>query len=40
MLTVIKDDLVDPLLEKVKEINKEAEEQGIQAFVWNVEKMF
>jgi nitrogen regulatory protein PII len=39
VLTVINDDLVDPLLEKVKEINAEAEEQGIHAFVWNIEKM-
>lgn len=39
VLTVIKDELVDPLLEKVKEINQEAEEQGIHAFVWNIEKM-
>lgn len=39
VLTVIKDELVDSLLEKIKEINKEAEEQGIHAFVYNVEKM-
>lgn len=36
VITVIKDDLVDPLLEKVKAID---EEQGIHAFVWNIEKM-
>ena len=39
VLTVINDDLVDPLLEKIKEINAEAEEQGIHAFVWSIEKM-
>jgi len=39
VLTVINDDLVDPLLEKVKEINAGAEEQGIHAFVWDIEKM-
>ncbi len=39
VLTVIKDELVDALLEKVKAIDKEAEEQGIHAFVWNIEKM-
>lgn len=39
VLTVIKDELVDSLLEKVKAIDKEAEEQGIHAFVWNIEKM-
>jgi len=39
VLTIIKDDLVEPLLKKVEEINKDAEEQGIHAFVWNIEKM-
>lgn len=39
VLTVINDDLVDPLLEKVKEINAEAEKQGIHAYVWSIEKM-
>lgn len=39
LLTVIKDELVDPLLERIKEIEKEAAEQGIHAFVWNIEKM-
>lgn len=39
VITVIEDYLVESLLEKVKEINAEAEEQGIHAFVWNVEKI-
>lgn len=39
VLTVIEDDLVDKLLDKVKEINAEAEEQGIHAYVWNIEKL-
>ncbi|MFZ6034275.1 MAG: PG0541 family transporter-associated protein [Melioribacter sp.] len=39
VLTVIEDDKVDPLLEEVRQINREAEEQGIHAFVWNIEKM-
>ncbi|MGK9476799.1 PG0541 family transporter-associated protein [Melioribacter sp. OK-6-Me] len=39
VLTVIEDSKVEPLLEEVKKINKEAEEQGIHAFVWNIEKM-
>jgi len=39
VITVIKDELVDSLLEKVKAIDKEVEEQGIHAFVWNIEKM-
>ena len=39
ILTVIDDDKVDPLLEKVKEINSFAEKQGIHAFVFPVDKM-
>ena len=39
VLTVVPEDLVDPLMEKIKEINAEAEEQGIHAFVWNIEQM-
>lgn len=39
VLTVIEDNLVDDLLKKVENINEEAEEQGIHAFVWNIEKM-
>ncbi|GAB4136746.1 MAG: hypothetical protein Fur0015_08960 [Ignavibacteriales bacterium] len=39
VLTVIKEELGEPLLEKVQEINKEAEEQGLQAFVLNIEEM-
>ena len=38
-LTVIKDELVDLLLERVKAVDIEAEEQGLHAFVWNIEKM-
>ena len=39
ILTVIEDNLVDGLLKKIEDINKEAEEQGLHAFVWNIEKM-
>ncbi len=39
ILTVIEDNLVDNLLKKVEHINEEAEEQGIHAFVWTIEKM-
>ncbi len=39
LITVVDDGVVDSLLEKVIGINKEAEEQGIHAYVWNVEKM-
>ncbi len=38
VLTIIEDNLVDNLLDKVKQINSEAEEQGIHAYVWNIEK--
>jgi hypothetical protein len=30
---------VDGLLKKIEDINKEAEEQGLHAFVWNIERM-
>jgi len=39
VLTIIEDDKVESLLEKVKEINSEAEKQGIHAYVFPVEKM-
>ncbi len=39
IMTAIEDELVDPLLDKVKAIDKEAEEQCIHAFVWTIEKM-
>jgi len=39
VLTVIDDKLVDPLLESVRAINREAEEQGIHAYVFAIEKM-
>ncbi|MBU2493226.1 MAG: hypothetical protein KJ571_11430 [Bacteroidetes bacterium] len=39
VITVIEDNLVESLSEKVKEINADAEEQGIHAFVWSIDKM-
>lgn len=39
VLTVIPEEIVVPLMEKIKEINAVAEEQGIHAFVWNIEQM-
>ncbi|MBU2637080.1 MAG: hypothetical protein KJ963_08370 [Bacteroidetes bacterium] len=39
VLTMIDDEKVEPLLNKVREINKDAEEEGIHAFVWNIEKV-
>jgi nitrogen regulatory protein PII len=38
LLTVVEDDLVDSLLEKVKKIDAINEEVGIRAFVWDVLK--
>ena len=38
LLTVIEDDLVDRLLEKVKKIDTINEDVGIRAFVWDVLK--
>lgn len=39
ILTVIDDKKVDALLNEIRKINTEAEEQGIHAFVWTIEKM-
>ena len=38
VLTVIEDDGVNPLLEELNKLNQSAEEQGLRAFVWNIEK--
>ena len=38
LLTIVEDENVQPLRDKLKEIDKEAELQGLRAFVWNVEK--
>ena len=37
-LTVMEDDKVAPLLEKLQHLNKEVEDQGLRAFVWSVER--
>jgi nitrogen regulatory protein PII len=39
VLTVIEDDLVDAVLDKVKRIDAVNEEVGIKAFVWDILKM-
>lgn len=39
ILTIVDDDKVDKILSYINQINKVAEEQGIHAFVWNIEKM-
>ncbi len=38
VLTVIDNEKVDTLLEKVQKLNTENEEIGIRAFVWNIER--
>jgi nitrogen regulatory protein PII len=39
LLTVVEDDLVDTVLDKVKRIDAISVEVGIRAFVWDVLKM-
>jgi nitrogen regulatory protein PII len=39
VLSIIEDDLVDKVLEKVKKIDAVNEEVGIRAFVWDILKM-
>ena len=36
-LTIIEDEKVSPLLQSLKLLNNEVEEQGLRAFVWNIE---
>ncbi|MDR2384639.1 MAG: hypothetical protein LBD80_03100 [Tannerella sp.] len=38
-LLVIPDDKVDALLDKLHEMDLKTEQQGLHAYVWNVEKM-
>jgi nitrogen regulatory protein PII len=37
-LTIVSDELVDTVLEKVKKMDAINHEVGIRAFVWNIEK--
>ena len=37
-LCIVEDEKLGPLLQKLKALNKEAEEQGIRAFVWDAEQ--
>jgi nitrogen regulatory protein PII len=36
-ITMVEDDKIDPLLVNLQSLNKQAEEQGLRAFVWNIE---
>lgn len=38
IITIVEDDKVDILLEKVQKLNQVNEEVGIRAFVWNIER--
>ena len=38
-LTVIGDEMVPALLEKIQLLNKEVEDQGLRAFTWNIESV-
>jgi nitrogen regulatory protein PII len=40
MLCVVEDRLVPAVLERVRELDAKAPEQGLRAFVWNVEQVF
>ena len=37
ILTIIDENKVDMLLELLRRINEQAEQQGLNAFVWNIE---
>ena len=39
ILTVVPDEKVNDLLEKICDLDKETEKQGLHAFVWDIEKM-
>lgn len=36
-LTIVDDEKVPALLERLQSLNKEVKEQGLRAFVWNIE---
>jgi hypothetical protein len=39
ILAVIEEEQVEPLLSNLKRLDAKAEEQGLRAFVWNIEGM-
>jgi len=39
ILAVIEDEQVEPLLANLKRLNDKAQQQGLRAFVWNIEGM-
>ncbi len=38
LITMIPDEKVSPLLDKLSQLNNQVEEQGLRAFVWNIEQ--
>ncbi|HRZ31293.1 MAG TPA: hypothetical protein P5335_04775 [Flavobacterium sp.] len=38
-ITIVNDEKVSLILERLKDLNEEVEEQGLRAFVWNIEEM-
>jgi nitrogen regulatory protein PII len=39
LITMIQDEKVNKLLEQLSKLNNQVEEQGLRAFVWNIEQM-
>jgi len=39
ILSIIEDEKVNNLLESLRQINEQSEQQGLNAFVWNIEGM-
>lgn len=40
LLTIVKDDKVEPLLKELKAKDQSAPELGLRAFVWNIETLY
>ena len=38
IITIVDDNRVEPLLEELHRMDKETEQLGLRAFVWNIEK--
>jgi nitrogen regulatory protein PII len=38
VLAIVEKDKIEPLLKKLEELNDEVEDQGLRAFVWDIEK--
>ena len=37
ILTIVSDDKIDPLLSTLRKLDAKTEEQGLRAYVWNIE---